>query len=168
MHTMRNAAAALAAGLLLSLAALAAHGKAGLWEVTTRNNMGGMPSMPDMSSLPPQVQAQLKARGVRMNGSEIATRFCMTADQVASDHPVLTHNAECKAQNVKFEGSTFNADIVCTGKLKGTGHVQITFSSPVHYLGSETMDMTEPGGTPMHTTMAMDARWLSPNCGNVK
>jgi len=168
MHTTRIAAAALATGLLLSPAALAGHGKAGLWEVTTKNTIAGMAGMPDMASLPPQVQAQMRAHGVQMNGGGgITSRFCMTADQVANDRPVVDHPGECKPQNMKFTGQAFSTDIVCTGKMKGTGHVQFTFSSPEHYSGSETMDMTEPGGMPMRTTMTMDARWLSPNCGQV-
>ncbi len=154
-------------GLALSPAAWGAHGKPGLWEITIKNNAGNMAGMPDMSRLPPQARAQMQARGIQMNSAGMTSRYCMTAADVANDKPVLTHNASCQAKNMKTVGNTFSADLVCTGKVVGTGHVQITYASPEHYYGRETVAMTVHG-TQMHTDMSMDGRWLSADCGKVK
>lgn len=62
------------AGLLVSLAivalapaALANHGKVGLWSVTIKVG-GNAPAMPDMSKLPAEAVARMKAMGMSMNG----------------------------------------------------------------------------------------------------
>lgn len=149
--------------LLLSPAALAAHGKVGTWEVTTK--MSGMPAMPDMSKLPPAVQARMKSHGVQMNaGGGITAKFCMTEDQVKNDKPQLTRpNSPCKVQNMKVTGNTFSADMVCTGAMNGKGHMDMTFDSAEHYSGHQTMTMTVNGQTMTHD-MYMDAKWLSATC----
>ena len=156
-----------AAAILLAPAALAAHGKVGTWQVTT--TMGGMDNsmaaMHDMSKMPPDVQAKMKAHGVHMNGGGgMTTKFCMSEDQVKNDQPQLTRpNSPCKAANVKVSGNTFNADIVCSGQMTGKGHIEMTFDSPEHYSGHQSMTMSMNGQTMTHE-MSMDAKWLSPNC----
>ena len=156
----------IALAILITPSALAAHGKAGLWQSTVQMNSGAMAGMPDMSKMPPQVQAQMRARGTSMGGNTMITKYCMTAAQVASDKPAFRQASNCKSENVRTSGNTFSADVVCTGKMKGRGHVQIIYSSPEHYSGMQTTDMVMEGRT-MHTTMNIDARWLSPNCGKV-
>jgi hypothetical protein len=158
-------AAALA--IVITPSALAGHGKAGLWESTVQMNSGPMAGMPDVSRLPPQAQAQMRAHGMQMGGNTITTKYCMTAAQVASDTPVFRQASMCKSENVRMRGNTFSADVVCNGKMKARGHVEITYSSPEHYSGVQTTDMVMEGRT-MHTTMNINARWLSPNCGKVK
>ena len=46
-------------GVSAPIIAWASHGKAGLWEVTVQNDMGGMSGMPDMSKMPPQARARM-------------------------------------------------------------------------------------------------------------
>jgi hypothetical protein len=119
--------AALIAGFVMvgvSTAALANHGKPGLWSVT--NTVGGAaPAMPDMSKLPPEALARMKAMGVSMNGNTITTQHCMTAQEVATDVPHLdTNNARnCTMANVKHSGQSISADMSCTGTFKGAGHM---------------------------------------------
>ena len=164
MRVVGLAAIGVAVGVLACPAAFAGHGKVGTWEVNTKMNMGGMPAMPNMANLPPEVQARMKARGVQMNGNGgITSRFCMTPEQVANDKPPMTHRGNCQAQNMKTSGNTFSADVVCTGQMQAKGHVEFTFSSPEHYSGHQTMTMTMDGRQ-MTNEMTMDARWLSPDC----
>jgi hypothetical protein len=163
MHAVRVAAFAVAFGLVACPAALAGHGKVGTWQVTT--TMGGMGGMPNMANLPPDVQAKMKAHGVQMNGGGgITSKFCMTAEQVNSDHPPMTHHGDCQTQNLKVTGSTFKADVVCTGRMNSKGHVEMTFDSPEHYSGHMTTTMTTESGQTMTHDMTMDAKWLTPNC----
>ncbi len=151
--------------LATSPVALAAHGKVGTWQVTTKMGGGGMAAMPNMANLPPEVQARMKAHGVQMNGAGgMTAKFCMTQEQVNSDKPPMTHRGDCQAQNVHVKGNTFSADIVCTGHMNGKGHMEYTFDSPEHYSGHQTMTMTMEGGQPMTNEMTMDAHWLSPTC----
>jgi len=156
----------LATAVSVSLAAWAGHGKAGLWDINIQTNMGQMQGMPDMSKMPPEVQARMKAMGMQMNGSGMTVRHCMTAADVNAEKPNMSHNAECKAINVNMSGQTYSADLVCKGKMNATGHVQFTFASPEHYFGSETMTGTANGHPVNHTTK-IDARWISADCGKV-
>jgi hypothetical protein len=156
-----------ACAVLLAPVALAGHGKAGTWQVTTK--MGGMDNamvkMPDISKMPPEVQARMKAHGVQMNaGGGMTAKFCMTEDQVKNDKPQLTRpGSPCKIENMTVKGNTFNADIVCTGEMTGKGQTEMTFDTPEHYSGHQTMTMTRDGHTMTHE-MFMDAKWLSPDC----
>ena len=152
---------------ILTPSALAGHGKAGLWQATIQTNSGAIAGMPDMSKMPPQVQAQMRARGISMGGNTMTSKYCMTAAQVAADKPAFRQASNCKSENVRVSGNSYSADVVCTGKMNARGHIQINYSSPEHYSGTQTTDMVMKGRT-THTTMNMDARWLSPICGKVK
>jgi hypothetical protein len=167
MNILRTALVGMACTSLLAPAALAGHGKVGTWQITTTmgpNNtqMGGMP---DLSKLPPEVQARMKARGVQMNaGGGMTAKYCMTDEQVKMDKPPMTRpDSPCKTENIKVTGHTFSADVVCTGKMNGHGHTEMTFDSAEHYHGHQTMTMTVAGRTMTHD-MFMDAKWLTPNC----
>jgi hypothetical protein len=165
MKTVHAASIAIGFAVLLTPAAFAGHGKAGLWESTIQ--MSGMPGMPDMSNLPPEAQAAMRSHGMQMGGNTITSKFCMTPAQVAADQPVYKHDAACQPQNVKFVGNTYSADVVCTGAAAGTrGHIEITFLSADHWKGVQSTDMVQEGHK-MHTTMNMEGKWISPNCGNV-
>jgi Protein of unknown function (DUF3617) len=165
MNAIRIAAIGAAFAIIASPAAVAGHGKVGTWEVTTQMSGSGMPQMPNMANLPPEVQARMKAHGVMMHGAGgMTSRFCMTAEQVNSDKPPMTHHGDCQTQNVKIKGNTFSADIVCSGQMKGKGHTDMTFDSPEHYSGHQTMTMTVEGGQTMTHDLTMDAHWVSPTC----
>jgi hypothetical protein len=151
-------------GMALSapIVAWASHGKPGLWEIKVQTDMDPMQGMPDMSKMPPEVRARIEA----MHKNGMTARHCMTAAEVASDKPNLSHNASCKATNVRASGQTFSADLVCSGKMSGTGHVRTTFASPDHYTSVVTMTGTA-SGHPVNNAMKIDAHWISPNCGKV-
>lgn len=134
MRVIRSVVAACAALLLASPAALAGHGKVGTWELTTNTN-----------------------------GMAMKTKFCMTPEQVNTDHPPMAQKGPCAPQNTKTVGNTFTSDIVCTGEMAMKGHIEMTFSSPEHYTASETMVMSM-GGQQIKTGMTMDAKWLTPEC----
>ena len=68
--------------------AFAAHGRAGLWTVTSQMEMQGMPQMP------PEAMAMMKARGMAMPGSPMTTQMCMTQEQVNADKPPAFSNRE--------------------------------------------------------------------------
>jgi len=156
----------LSAGIALAasipIVAWASHGKAGLWEIKIQ--MTGMPGMPDMSKLPPEARAHM--HGMMMSGNTMTIQHCMTEADVKNDHPNMQHNPECKVSNVRIVGQTFSADMTCSGHMNGTGHVTMTYDSPEHYSGTETIHMTAAGHA-MDNVTHIEGRWLSPKCGNV-
>ena len=119
---------------LAPAAALAAHGKAGLWSSTTTMTVPGMG---------PQ--------------SHSAT-FCMTPAQVNSDAPV-GGNPDCTYQNVHVTGQTYTADMVCKGQFNATGHISTTYADDSHYTATisiVTADMT--------MTNNVVGQWVKADC----
>lgn len=154
--------AALAA---LIVPALASHGKVGLWNVTITTNMGGA-AMPDLSHLPPEALAAMRAHGVTMNGNTMSVQHCMTQEEVNADRPNMGNMKTCQMSNVVSSNSRFSADVVCTGNMAGKGHVDFTFDSADHYTGKTTLVGTMEGH-PVNTSTAMEGRWVSADCKGV-
>jgi len=155
---------ALVAVVALPLAALASHGKAGLWKVTMT-----MPGR-QMPSIPPEAMARMKAMGMQMpgGGHTITTQRCMTEAEVNADVPPNTQRpqAGCKTTNVKVVGHAMTADMVCTGQMKGEGHFTMTYESPEHYMGKTTFKGTMEG-RPIESSNTFDGTWISADCHNV-
>jgi hypothetical protein len=159
------AAGALAASVA-AVPAIAGHGKVGLWNVTITTNMGGM-AMPDMSKLPPEAQAAMRAHGVTMNGNTMSVQHCMTQAEVdASGPPPMRNQKDCSLTNTKMGGNSFSADMACHGDMVGTGHVEVTYDSPEHYVGKTTMSGTMQGH-PVSTATTFEGRWASADCKGV-
>ncbi|HWF62996.1 MAG TPA: DUF3617 domain-containing protein [Rhizomicrobium sp.] len=159
-----GAAGIAAASLLVAVPALAGHGKVGLWNMTNKMDMPGM-QMPDMSKLPPEVQARIKAMHMSTNGGGIKMQHCMTQAEVDQNKPPM-QNKECKLVSSKVEGRTYSGDVACTGQFNGTGHMQVTYDSDEHYSGSMDMKGTHDG-QPMNMHSTFEGQWVSASCGNV-
>lgn len=150
--------------MALPIVALAAHGKAGLWEVTTRMNMPGM-----MAAIPPDQMARMRAMGIQMpNGQTFTAQHCMTAADVAADKPPPMRNTrECTATNISQDAHTMNVTMTCSGDMDGQGHLSVTYDSDEHYSGSYTFTGTAHGH-PASVSNSFEGRWLSADCGTVK
>ncbi len=148
----------------LPIAALAAHGKVGLWEITTRMSMPGM-----MAQIPPDQLARMQAMGVHMpDGQAITTQHCMTASEVAADKPPPMRNArDCTMSNMTHDAHGFSADMICTGEMEGHGHVSVSYDSDEHYAGNYSFTGTAQGH-PQSMTTSFEGKWISPDCGTVK
>jgi tetratricopeptide (TPR) repeat protein len=133
-----------------SSAALASHGKVGLWDITVEMNMPNA-----MGVQPP-------------NGNTMTSQHCMTAAEVSSDKPpAMTHNKDCSMQNVNVSGGTYAADMVCSGPdMQGNGHVSTAFDSDTHYSGQMTFTGTAHGH-PVDMTNSFEGKWVSADCGDV-
>jgi hypothetical protein len=158
---------AASAGLVLVLApglALAAHGKAGLWNVTTTMTMANMPQ------IPPEVAAMMKSRGMKMPGVDpITTQICMTQADVDADIPPRTSDREesCQTHVVSQTSSSMEADMVCTGQMQGSGHIQVSYSGAEHYAGSYSFKGSMEGH-PNQMTSSFRGDWVKADCGSVK
>src|SRR5215475_4197567 len=117
-----------AALVLIPGLAFAGHGKAGLWNISTTMDMGGM-------QMPPEAMARMKAMGVKMPSAQtFNTQMCMTQAEVESDKlPPMGRNNDCASHIVSQTGTAMTAEMVCNGEMKGTGRMQIAYSSPEHY-----------------------------------
>jgi hypothetical protein len=143
MHLKTIFAGATAALIAMTGVALADHGRAGLWQVTTQMTMPGM------------AKAQT-----------FSTQHCMTPAEVKQDAVPPSSNADCKMVNEKASGSSFSGDMVCTGRAMGHGHITVTYDSNTHYAGQMTMTSTA-GGQAMNMTNNFEGKWVSADCGKV-
>jgi hypothetical protein len=140
---MRSKTILVAAGIFMAMTgtALADHGKAGLWQISTKMTMAGMGKEQTFTS-----------------------QHCMTAAEVKQDSIPPSSNAQCKLVNQKTAGSSFTGDMVCAGAAKGTGHISVTYDSNVHYAGQMTMAM-EAGGQMVKMKNSFEGKWISADCG---
>lgn len=154
--------------IIIAGRALADHGKVGLWSVTVTMN-GDLMKMPDLSKLPPDAQARMKAMGMSASGNTVTAQHCMSAEEVAADFPSI-HNAGaggCTATNVHHDGHSMSADLMCnTDTLKGSGHAQFVFDSDTHYSG-EISVAGMANGHPVKQDEKIEGRYLTADCGKM-
>ncbi len=102
--------------------------KEGLWEITTKMDMPGMPG----------------------SGQANSMRRCVTKKEVqdyASTPPGAdTRDKACKMTDYKLQGNTATWKMACSGDMAMTGSGTITYSG-TSYSGSQTMTMTHGGQT---------------------
>ena len=160
---MKKIGFAVAAFVLVPGAAFAGHGKAGLWNISTTMDMGGV-------TMPPEAMAKMKAMGVKMPSAQtFSTQMCMTQAEVDSDKPppMGRNDMNCTSHIVSQTGTAMTSETVCNGEMKGTGRVQIAYSSPEHYAGSYSFKGVVHGH-PMTTNSAFKGDWVKADCGAVK
>lgn len=158
--------AALLAALALPASAWAAHGKVGLWQITVTMQAPGRP-MPNLSAAD---RAQMEALGVKLpNGHTVTMQHCMTKAEVNSDalHAMQEPEAGCELANKATRGHTYSANMVCTGEMKGKGHVMVSYDTSEHYTGKMTFSGTS-NGRPANIVNLFDGKWVSADCGNVR
>lgn len=157
----RNVAAAAMVALLVAAApALAAHGKVGLWDVTSTVEV----------AMSPQMAATMKKSGVKMPAPlPTKVQMCMSREEVESNIPPHLDSAAtgCKTRLVAQTAQLMRADIVCSGQMKGTGRIEITYRGAEHYAGTYSFKGTSYGSdTSMTTSFTGD--WVKADCGAVK
>lgn len=144
--------------------ALAGHGKAGLWTVTT--SIGGMPNM----QMPPEAMARMKEMGMKMpTGQSFSSQICMTQAEVDSDKlpPVGKNDMGCTSHLTSQTANSMSAETVCTGDMKGTGRMQISYTGAEHYSGSYNFKGMVHDH-PMETNSTFKGDWVKADCGAVK
>ena len=154
---------------LLPIAAFAAgHGKPGLWEISTKMSMAGAPQ------IPPEQLAQMKQMGIKipgMGGDPIVIKQCVTKEQAERDEPPKTQNEKsgCEMQNAKQDATSYSADMVCNGEMKGKGEMKVSYNNKDSYNGSMHFKGTEgKRGHEIEMTTEFAGKWLGADCGDVK
>lgn len=144
--------------------ALAGHGKAGLWNITT--SIGGMPNV----QLPPEAMARMKEMGMKMpSGQSFSSQICMTQAEVDSDKlpPVGKNDMGCTSRLTGQTANSMSAETVCNGEMKGTGRMQISYTGAEHYSGSYNFKGIMHDH-PMETSSTFKGDWVKADCGAVK
>lgn len=139
----------LAATVLIPTAALAAHGKAGLWTTSATTRMAMDTNAPSSHSS--------------------SSQMCMSQEEVESDAPphIDQEATGCTMKVTAKSGPNLKAEMTCDGTMKGTGHMQITYNGIEHYSGSYSFKgQVEGNPTRMKTTFKGD--WVKADCGDVK
>lgn len=112
--------------------AAAPNMRAGMWEITVRMDMPGMPG-----GMPPQVVKQCLTQKDTENPQKI-TQGSQGADN-------------CQISNYQLKGNTASWDMACKGAEEMTGSGTITFGGD-SYTGTTRMTM-KSGGQPHNMTM---------------
>jgi hypothetical protein len=163
---LRSLSTLIAASLVLvPAAAFGAHGRVGLWTVTSTMQMSNMPQ------IPPEALAMIKARHMPVPGSgEPATvQMCMTQEQVNADKPLPMSNRDerCDTKVLNQTGSQVEAQITCHGHMEGVGHLKMSWRGTDHY----DSDYSFKGimeGRPQEISTHSTGDFVKADCGSVK
>jgi hypothetical protein len=148
MHSRSKRAIALLALILVPAAAFAATPSLapGLWQVTSKSAMVGMP-------------VNMPAR---------TTKVCLTAAQLAEPWKQFEAAAKqqgCTISDMSVDAHSAHWKLKCKGSdgMSGSGSSQ--FADAHQFKGRTTLRMTESGQT-MHMVFTNEGHWLSASCGN--
>jgi len=149
--------------ILAPVAAFAAHGRAGLWTVTSTMEM------PDMPQMPPQALEMMKARGMPMPGQPFTTQMCMTQDQVNADKPpsMSNNDVSCDTKILSQSPGAMHTQVTCKGKVNGVGDMQIAWRGTDHYEGTYSFKGTADG-RPQNMNTRYTGDFVKADCGSVK
>jgi len=165
-----------ASAAVLPLTALAyTHGKPGLWEITSQTSFTKGGPQVAQPQIPPDKLAMMKQMGIQLpattpGGSHsFTTKVCVTPEEANTDSPPPPDRQRaCQMQNLKRDGHTFTADMVCSGEMQGSGHMSVTYDSDEHYSGKMEFSGTSEHLGEVATSNEFSGRWLGADCGTVK
>lgn len=155
-----------AAVILAPGAAHAAHGKPGLWTITSTMHMATpLPMSPDMA-------AMMKKRGMKdmpMANQPFTSQMCMTQAEVEADKPprMTSRQINCETKVLSQSASAMKSEVTCHGVMEGTGHSEISWTGNEHYTGSYSFKGTMHG-RPNAVNTSYKGDWVKADCGSVK
>jgi hypothetical protein len=145
--------------LVSSAAALAKHGKVGLWNVTSTIE----------TAMPPEMMAQMKKSGASMPPSKpVVIQMCMSQEEVNSDNPPHVDRAStgCSTRIVSQTPLALKAAMTCKGAMKGTGSIEVAYTGAEHYAGAYSFKGTL-AGNPTNVTTKFSGDWVKADCGKI-
>jgi hypothetical protein len=148
--------------LLASGPAFAGHGKAGLWRVSSTTDL--------KITLPPAVESRMKTMGHSPNVQSHTTQMCMSQAEVDSDRPphIDPSGTGCDTHIISQTAWSMKAKMVCDGRMKGTGELQITYARDnAHYSGRYSFQGSVEGN-PARMATSFRGDWVKADCGAVK
>lgn len=106
----------------------------GMWEITTRMEMPGLPA------------------GL---GTQTA-KHCVTPAEAADPARTLPRDDQCQVSDVRFQGNTTSWSMRCSGPEPMTGKGSVTYHG-TSYNGSMSLAMSQ-GGQTINVTQKIDAK----------
>jgi hypothetical protein len=124
--------------------------------------------MANMPQLPPQVMEMMKQRGMPGMGQPVTSQICMTEEQARMTTPPRTEVAgmQCTPRLVSQTGTAVT-EVVCHGRMEGTGRTEISWQGDGHYEGNYTFKGTMEG-RPQEMSSHYTGDWVKSDCGAVK
>ncbi|HUM05998.1 MAG TPA: DUF3617 domain-containing protein [Terriglobales bacterium] len=147
--------------------------KLGLWEVTTTSSTSGMPPLPPeaLANMTPEQQAQMEAHMKQsMSGAPHITteKTCETKEKLEKDLMFSDKNDECTRTVITSTSSRIEMKVQCSNKGQKTeGTIRMDAITPENVKGTIDMNMSGSAQS-MKIKVNLAARWLGPNCGDVK
>lgn len=150
------------AAVISGLAQAGPDMKPGMWQVKIKSNQ--MQSMPKISD---SQAAMMKRMGISMptqSDDGMTTKICYTEEMIKNNEVTGQENSsDCKTTNVRQNGSTFAADIVCNGPdMKGKGSIKGTYNS-TRFNSTYRFNGTSHGRKVNHTQTS-SGTWLKAKC----
>jgi Protein of unknown function (DUF3617) len=146
--------------------------KTGLWEMTMKMAMSGMPAIPPeaLAKMPPEQRARIEAMTNGSGGGTTHTsQSCVTEkDLERGIDPQTDKQQNCKVVSSTVTSSSMEMHMACDGpQVKGTGVMKMAVSNREQVEGDMKMDMVS-NGRPINMTTHISGKWLSADCGSVK
>ena len=185
MASFRTVAAAAAVMLWVVAPALAQTPpldmRTGLWEVKSERSSTGMPQMPKMPSVPPDVLAKLppaqraqienamKAR-TNLASSSHVNKVCITKEMLAKgpDFSAMEREADCRRTRNERSARGWRMQEVCRSNgREQTLDIRYDLLDRATIKGTVDIAMHDRGHD-ITMKQLMHGRWLSADCGDVK
>jgi hypothetical protein len=151
--------------ILVPAVAFAAHGRVGLWNVTTAMQMSNMPQ------IPPEALAMMKERHMPVPGSgePMTSQICMTQEQVNADKPPAMSNRDesCDTKLLNHSPALMEAEVTCHGRMNGVGHVKVAWRGNEHYEGTYNFKGAMDG-RPQDMSTRFSGDFVKSDCGSVR
>ncbi len=145
----------------------------GLWERTVTRQIEGAPVAPaaDRSKLTPEqrarVEQMMSARAATAPTTSVV-RYCVTPEAARQWDAFAREDADdakCERAVQEDSARSLRASLACGTRQKAT--IAFTAVDPGRVRGTITWVRQDEGGT-RTTTIDVDSRWLSSDCGAVK
>lgn len=170
----RATGAAVISGFLLVALQAAAETplavNAGLWEIVSQRESGGMPQIsPEaLANMPPEQRAKIESALENQNKPHVS-KTCLTAEQLQRGFTLGDKKSleSCKKTVLKSTAKVLDVRIECAGERTTVGNIHYEAVNP------ETMNavidlVMSNGEKSMTMKNNMRGKWLGADCGDVK
>lgn len=143
---------------------------AGLWEMVSQRESGGMPQIPPeaLANMSPEQRAKIEATLQHHNKPHVS-KTCLTADQLQRGFTLGDKESlkTCKKTVLKSTSKILDVRVECAGERTTVGTIHYEAVDP------ETMQATidlvmSNGKESMTMKHNMHGKWLGADCGDVK
>ena len=135
----------------------------GLWEMTTTMTWQKSP-LPAGMTLPAGIKSPF-------SGTTTTTQVCLTQAWIDKYGAPVSQNRDCQLTNIVKKANSMTAELVCSGRMNGTGTVDAFWTDANHSKGKMHFAGTMGSGSnamPVEWTTDYISVFKSSDCGKVK